>query len=97
MASFSIIWDLEDDPDGNVQHIAEHGLTMDDVEDVLSDPNSSMSTSRSSGRSITFGETRDDRYIAVVWMVVLDDPQTLYPVTAYPADRPKSDRLRRRK
>ena len=27
-----VLWDLDDDPDGNVQHIAEHGLTIDEVE-----------------------------------------------------------------
>jgi hypothetical protein len=30
-----IIWDLDDEPDGNVQHIAEHGLTKEEVDDVL--------------------------------------------------------------
>ena len=28
----SIIWDPDDDPNGNVQHIAEHDLSIDDVE-----------------------------------------------------------------
>jgi hypothetical protein len=26
----TFIWDLDDDPDGNVQHLAEHGVTVDD-------------------------------------------------------------------
>ena len=30
-----IVWDLDDDLEGNVQHIAEHGLTIEEVEDVL--------------------------------------------------------------
>lgn len=30
-----VLWDLDGDPDGNVQHIAEHGITVDEVEDVL--------------------------------------------------------------
>ncbi len=29
----AIIWDLEDDLHGNVQHIAEHGVTIEEVED----------------------------------------------------------------
>jgi hypothetical protein len=45
---FSIIWDDENDPDGNVEHIGEHGLTVEDVEYVLADP-SSEGASRSSG------------------------------------------------
>jgi hypothetical protein len=32
---FDVIWDLVDDPDGNMQHIAEHGLTQDDVEHAI--------------------------------------------------------------
>jgi hypothetical protein len=30
-----ILWDAPDDPEGNVEHIAEHGLSIEDVEDVL--------------------------------------------------------------
>jgi DNA-binding XRE family transcriptional regulator len=30
-----IIWDLEDDPRGNIQHIAEHDVTPEEVEEVL--------------------------------------------------------------
>ena len=31
----SIIWDLDNDPDGNVQHCAEHGVTKEEVEEVF--------------------------------------------------------------
>jgi hypothetical protein len=27
----TIIWDLDNGPDGNFQHIAEHGVTVDEV------------------------------------------------------------------
>jgi len=27
-----VLWDLDDDPAGNIQHIAEHGLTIEEVE-----------------------------------------------------------------
>ncbi len=33
-----ILWDHEEDPDGNVQHIGDHELTVEDVEHVLSHP-----------------------------------------------------------
>jgi hypothetical protein len=36
MPYFEIIWDEE--PGGNVEHIAEHGITMDDGEEVLFNP-----------------------------------------------------------
>jgi hypothetical protein len=32
MADMRFIWDLEEDPEGNIQHIAEHGITPDEVE-----------------------------------------------------------------
>ena len=50
-----IVWDREDDPDGNVQHILDHGISMDEVEEVLLDRDSVTTVSRSSGNPITFG------------------------------------------
>ena len=38
MTDVRIIWDVAEDPDGNVQHIAAHGITVEEVEDVLRDP-----------------------------------------------------------
>lgn len=32
-----VLWDLEDDPRGNVIHIAEHDVTPEEVEEVLND------------------------------------------------------------
>ena len=90
-----VIWDLDDDPDGNVVHIAEHDLTKDDVLDALNDPNMKTDVSRSSGHAISFGETSDGRYIAVVWELVEEDPLTIYPRTAYEVPRPRSRSKRR--
>ena len=92
MGDFCVLWDLDDDPDGNVRHIAKHGLTVDDVEEVLSDPDAKDDVSRSSGLPITFGETSYGRYLAVVWKTACDDPMTIYPITAYPAPRPRRRR-----
>jgi uncharacterized DUF497 family protein len=78
-----LIWDLDDEPDGNVQHIAEHGLTKDEVTSVFRDRTHWTTESESSGRPITFGTTDSGRYIAVVWELVDDDPRTIYPITAY--------------
>jgi hypothetical protein len=44
----SIIWDLDDDPDGNVQHCAEHGVTKEEVEEVFQNA-TDADISRSSG------------------------------------------------
>ena len=77
-----ILWDLDDDPDGNVQHIAEHGITVEEVEDVLYAAEDVVA-SYSSGRPITFGETNTGKYLAIVFDVVDEDPLAVYPVTAY--------------
>ena len=84
----SVWWDLDDKPDGNVQHIAEHDLTKEEVEDVLNDPSNPTDQSHSSGRPATFGWTWTGKHIIVIWEEVQDDPLTVYPVTAYEAPPP---------
>ena len=73
-----IVWDPA--PDGNIEHIAEHDLTPEDIEEVLWNP-IGHDTSRSTGHPIVYGFTPDGRYILVVYEEL--DPQTVYPVTAY--------------
>jgi hypothetical protein len=73
-----IIWN--DEPGGNVEHIEEHGLTVNDVEHVLANPDSE-GVSRSPGLPCAFGWALDGTYIIVVYEAV--DPDTIYPVTAY--------------
>jgi uncharacterized DUF497 family protein len=83
----SILWDRDDDPRGNVQHIAKkHNLTMEEVEDVFQSP-TGTGTSRTSGRPVIFGETRTGRHIMVAYEVI--DPSTAYPITAYEVKRRK--------
>ena len=83
MPVIDAIWDLPDDPDGNVQHIAEHGLTPIDVEHVLNNPDRGIS-SRSSGRPLVHGYTPSGDYIVVVFEEI--DVGSVYPVTAYPVE-----------
>jgi len=85
-----VIWDLEDDPEGNVQHIAEHDLTPEEVESVLFNSSATTAVSKSSGEMITFGYTSSNRYVAVVWEHVMDDPLTMRPITAYEVPEPRS-------
>lgn len=84
MPYLDVIWDFDDDPNGNVQHIAEHDLTKDDVEYVLRNPQR-HGTSRSSGRPMVFGYTRDDVPIAVIYEQV--DEDTVYPITAFEVEQ----------
>jgi len=80
MKFFQVIWDDDDRPDGNVQHIAEHGLTIEDVEYVLENP-TKEGMSNSTGRPCCFGYTPGGDFIIVVYEQV--DAETIYPVTAY--------------
>lgn len=93
----AIIWDLADDPEGNVQHIQEHDITIEEAEEVLLDERSSRAVSRSSGLPTVFGWTSTGRHIAVVYELVDDDPLTLRPVTAYETPPPAPRATRRKK
>ena len=79
-----VIWDLDDDPDGNVEHCAEHGVTKEEVEEVL-DSATDHDVSRTSGRPVLFGDTLAGRHLMVVYEQIDDD--TVYPVTAYEVPR----------
>jgi hypothetical protein len=96
MANLSIIWDLEDDPEGNVQHIAEHGVSPEEVEEVLYKHYDTAVASRSSGEPTTFGWTRTGKYLAVVVEEVLEDPVTVRPVTAYEVPPPSTKKGKKR-
>jgi uncharacterized DUF497 family protein len=80
----AILWDLDDDPDGNVQHCADHGVTREEVEEVLENA-VDADISRSSGRPVVFGDTCMGRHLMVVYKSI--DAGTVYPITAYEVPR----------
>jgi len=80
----SILWDLDDDPDGNVQHCSEHGITKEEVEEVLENA-TDADVSRSSGRPVVFGDTLAGRHLMLVYDQI--DEETIYPVTAFEVPR----------
>lgn len=84
------VWDLADDPDGNVQHLAEHGVEQHEAEYVIL--HGVRAISRSSGHVVSFAHTREGRYLAVVWERVGDDPLIVRPITAYDAPEPRRHR-----
>jgi hypothetical protein len=63
-----------------VEHLAEHDITPEDFEKVVSDP-TAVGQSRSSGAPAAFGYTDDGRYIIAVYDFL--DAMTILPVTAY--------------
>ena len=80
MAFTSIIWDMDDDPEGNVRHCAEHDVTPEEVEEILQSA-SDADISRSSGRPVVFGDTSTGKHLIVVYEQI--DADTVYPITAY--------------
>jgi hypothetical protein len=83
-----IVWDAEDDSDGNFQHIVgAGGITADEVEEVLSNHAGDQpdAYSEASGNPIIFGTTSTGKRIAVVYNDESDaDLIIIRPVTAYP-------------
>ncbi len=84
--SVSVIWD--DAPGANVEHVAEHGLTPDEVDEVLLDDTIPTAFSASTGRPCKFGYALTGKHIIVIWDEVNEDPRMIYPVTAYEVPEP---------
>ena len=65
MANVQIVW-VEDDPRLGAQHIAQHGVTKDEVEQVLFEVPPIVESKRSRERPermLFWGATRHDRWI----------------------------------
>jgi hypothetical protein len=96
-----IIWDDENDPEGNYWHICVegHGLArgeVEEVEDVLRDDESEIEVSRSTGRPTAFGWTSSGERVPVVFEEMSDDPRMVYPVSAYPVPPKRTKKGRKR-
>jgi hypothetical protein len=72
------------DPRGNVEHVAEHGLTPDEVESAFDDIELET-TSRTTGRPAIFGRTFKADMIFVVYDLDTDADgnEFVYVRTAY--------------
>jgi uncharacterized DUF497 family protein len=86
MGYLRILWDDPDDPNGNVQHLLEHGLSIEDVEEVLENP-TSEGTSASTLRPCLWGYTAEGQYIIVVYDEI--DEDTIRVRTAYEVPEPR--------
>ncbi len=85
MIEFDLVaWDDPEDKDGNVQHVANHDVTVEEFEEILESSTASDDFSESSGRPIRFGWTSTGKHIAVVYEIEREGGFTIiYPVTAY--------------
>jgi uncharacterized DUF497 family protein len=72
---YLFLWDEETEA-----HLALHGVSPDEFEEIVCDPDS-VGESRATGRPIAFGYTSGGKYLACVYELV--DPDTVLPVTAY--------------
>ena len=68
-------WDSETE-----DHLAEHGVTSEEFEEVVCSPDA-VGESRSTGGPIAFGYTSTGKYIACLYEML--DADTVLPVTAY--------------
>lgn len=80
MALYNYIW-----TDEIVEHVAEHGITPEDFEFVVNNPQY-VGASRSSGLPAVWGYTEDGRFIMAIYEQL--DDITLIPVTAYEVPEP---------
>jgi uncharacterized DUF497 family protein len=88
---WSFFWDDENDPDGNIERIAEHDLTIEDVEHVLKNP-TEEGFSKSSGLPVMWGYAPDGRHIIVVYEEIAEN--TVRVITAN--EVPEGKRKRRK-
>jgi uncharacterized DUF497 family protein len=79
MPFFLFIW-----TESLVIHLAEHGVTQDEFEEIVCDPGK-IQISRTTGRPIAFGTTAAGRLLVCVYEHVDDD--TILPVTAFEPDQ----------
>jgi uncharacterized DUF497 family protein len=76
-----ILWDMDDDPKGNVQHILHrHGLTKEDFEEVLLQARF-VSASKNSASTTAVGVLPDGRVVRILFEQI--DADTIYPITAF--------------
>ena len=81
-----IAWDEDDNPEGNVAHLLEHGVSMEEFEAILTSDDSGRGRSRSSGRHTAWGETAEGRSLVIVFEIESRDPLVVRPITAFDSE-----------
>lgn len=81
------------DPETGLPHIGDHGVTEAEVEWILTHPTEDDACSRGSRQAL--GQTRDGRYLRVIY-VPDEEGDDLFVVTAYPLAGRQLKAFRRR-
>jgi len=68
------------DPDTELPHIYGHGVSEDEVEDVLGRPGEDRPGTE--GSRVALGQTRHGRYLRVIY-VPDPEPNSVFVITAY--------------
>ena len=68
------------DPETDLPHIYEHGVTEDEVKEVLLGRGEDLPAKR--GSRMKLGQTQAGRYLQVIY-VPDEDPDSLFVITAY--------------
>lgn len=76
---------------------AEHGVTVEEAEEVVRERYETAAASRSSGRPTVFGWTSTGKHLAVIFEVVDEELSQVYVITAYEAPPPAEPKRRRKK
>jgi hypothetical protein len=83
------------DPEIGEPHIYNHGVSKDEVEDVLRAPGEDRPGRE--GSRVALGQTRAGRYLRVIY-VPAPEPQSVFVITAYElSGRPLAAYRRRRR
>ena len=68
------------DPETDLPHIHGHGVTEDEVNEVVLGPGEDLPAKR--GSRMKLGQTRAGRYLQVIY-VSDEDPESVFVITAY--------------
>jgi uncharacterized DUF497 family protein len=87
MIDIQVAWDDENEHDpsqfNNVRHSAEHGVSQDDVEDVIYDLESIVERGSKPDRFEIVERSRDGRLLGIPFVFRNRDPDIIYPITAF--------------
>lgn len=82
------------DPDTGLPHIYGHGVTEDEVEQVLRGPGEDLPAARNTRMKL--GQTAAGRYLQVIYAPD-DDPRSVFVITAYELRGKAKQAFRRRR